>query len=223
MFSLFSPDLPSSGFTVPSRRRAKQPTGCQPEGRPPRGRACRPLGRRNESRWATKRRLGWVKFRPLMWFKSRVEVKLREQLDLLKVVKKESQLDYLRYLAWKSHLHCHHIWTIDALCFFHQGWRWTTLMGRSSATLRLRSTWPTPAGTPAQLLVRGNASLLPLCYSLSKPDFKFLWLQKQRDRNSRLSSPPPCVDLFYFFHSAACRAAFRSICSDHGVLNRLEI
>lgn len=23
--------------------------------------------------------------------------------------------NYLSYLAWRSHLHCHHIWTIDAL------------------------------------------------------------------------------------------------------------
>lgn len=103
VFSLFSPDLPSSGFAVPSRRRAKQPTGCQPEGRPPRGRACRPLGRRNESRWATKRRLGWVKFRPLMWFKSQMKVKLREQLDLLTVVKKESQLDSGKTTEATSH------------------------------------------------------------------------------------------------------------------------
>lgn len=114
-------------------------------------------------------------------------------------------------------------------CFFHQGWRWPKHMGRNSATLRLRFTWQTPAGTPVQLFVRVNASLLPLCYSSSKRDFKFLSLQKQRDRTSRLSSPPPppCVGLtlylFYFFHSAACRAAFRSICIDHGVLNRIEI
>lgn len=114
-------------------------------------------------------------------------------------------------------------------CFFHQGWRWPKHTGRNSTTLRLRLTWQTPAGTPVQLFsVRVNASLLP-----SKRDFQFQSLQKQRDRTLRLSSPPPtpCADftqstfyfLLFFPQRRICRAAFRSICIDHGVLNRLEI
>lgn len=40
------------------------------------------------------------------WFLSRCGEE-RESVRLWK--------NYLSYLAWKSHLHCHHIWTIDAL------------------------------------------------------------------------------------------------------------